>query len=178
MLANILNFNAELPEVIYWDSSFIVNFCVSGVKHHSACAGFVRRLEEENILSIVSNLALDEVWYALLRVNLINDFEQKWHEKLRNEPEIIDKYVPILRRATADILMLPTVIVVETPTEATLNALDFIERYHLLPRDAIHLSTALSLGVHNIVTTDLDFIRIGGINVYTCNCKAFVGWRD
>jgi predicted nucleic acid-binding protein len=173
MPANIFNFDAELPEVIYWDSSFIVNFCVDGVKYHSACAEFVKRLEEENILSIVSNLALDEVWYALLRVNLINDFEQEWHEKLRNEPEIINKYVPILRRATADILMLSNVIVVEIPTEATLKALDFIERYHLLPRDAIHLSTALSLGVHNIVTTNPDFTRGEGINVYTCNPKAF-----
>jgi hypothetical protein len=105
---------------------------VDGVKYHSACAGFVERLEEENILSIVSNLALDEVWYALLRVNLINDFEREWHNKLRNEPEIINKYVPLLRRTTADILMLSNVIVVEIPTEATLKALDAIERYHLL----------------------------------------------
>jgi predicted nucleic acid-binding protein len=111
MSVNILNFDVELPEVIYWDSSFIVNFCVDGVKYHSACVEFVKRLEEENILSTVSNLALDEVWYALLRVNLINDFEQEWHEKLRNEPKIINKYVPILRRATADILMLSNVIV-------------------------------------------------------------------
>jgi len=95
----------------------------------------------------------------MLRVNLINDFEQEWHERLRNEPEIINEYVPILRRATADILMLSNVIVVGIPTEATLKALDFIGRYHLLPRDAIHLSTALSLGVHNIVTTNFDFTR-------------------
>lgn len=178
MPANILKFDAALPEVIYWDSSFIVNFCVDGVKHHSACAGFVKRLGEGNILSIVSNLALDEVWYALLRVNLINDFGQEWHKMLRKEPEIINKYVPILRRATADILMLSNVIVVEIPTEATLKALDFIERYHFLPRDAIHLSTALSLGVHNIVTTDPDFNRVDGINVYTCNPKAFGELED
>lgn len=146
---------------------------MDGVKYHSACAGFVERLEEGNILSIVSNLALDEVWYALLRVNLINDFEREWHNKLRNEPEIINKYVPLLRRTTADILMLSTVIVVEIPTEATLKALEAIERYYLLPRDAIHLSSALSLGVHNIVTTDPDFNRVDGINVYTCNPKAF-----
>jgi len=69
--------------------------------------------------------------------------------------------------------MLSNVIVVEMPTEATLKALDFIGRYHLLPRDAIHLSTALSLGVHNIVTTNFDFTRVEGINVYTCNPKAF-----
>jgi predicted nucleic acid-binding protein len=173
MSATILNFEADLPEVMYWDSSFIINFCVDGVKYHSACAGFAQRLKEENILSIISNLTLDEVWYALLRVNLNNDYEDNWREMLRHEPELIVKYLPILRRATADLLMLPNLILVETPTEATLKALDTIERYHLLPRDAIHLTTAISLGVHTIVTTNLDFTRVDGATIYTCNPKAF-----
>ena len=32
-----------------------------------------------------------------------------------------------------------------------------------------------AVGVKSIVTTDIDFCRIGGITVYTCDPKALVG---
>lgn len=78
MQANILDFNAELPEVIYWDASFVLNFSIEGANYYEECADFSRRLQRENIPSIISNLALDEIWYGLLRANLINDFSDKW----------------------------------------------------------------------------------------------------
>lgn len=70
-----------------------------------------------------------------------------------------------------DLILLPNVVFVEVRTEMTFKALDFIEKYSLLPRDAIHLATMLSLGIKNIVTMDEDFARIDGIRVYTCNLK-------
>ena len=173
MPANILDFDAELPEVIFWDASFVLNFSIEGSKYFKKCANFAKRLEKENIPSIISNLALDEIWYGLLRANLIKDFSEGWINKLRENPAVISKYIPLLKKATRDLVLLPNVILIEVRTEMTLKALDYIEKYFFLPRDAIHLATMLSLGIKNIVTTDTDFIKVDGINVYTCNPKSF-----
>lgn len=173
MPANILNFDEKLPEAIYWDSSFILNFCIDGAKFFKECAKFVRRLESEKTTSIISTLILDEVWYGLLRANLINDFGGDWHDEIRENPEILKKYIPTLKRVMFDLSLLSNLILVEVSSETTLSALEFMENYSLFPRDAIHLSTCNSLGLKNIVTTDLDFIRVDGINVFTCNPDAF-----
>lgn len=153
MHTRILDFNAELPEITYWDSNFIINFCVDGARYYKPCSKFVKRLEKANITSIVSNLALDEVWYALIRANLFKDFDKEWIDKLRENPNVIKKYIPTLKRATMDLSLLQNVIFAETTREMTLQALNLI--------------------IKNIVTTDVDFIRAKGINIYTCNPKAF-----
>ncbi len=78
-----------------------------------------------------------------------------------------------MKKATGDLILLPNVVFVEVRTEMTFKALDFIEKYSFLLGDAIHLATMLSLGVKNIVTTDVDFTKVEGINVYICNPDAF-----
>lgn len=173
MQANILNFESNIREIVYLDTIFIINFLVLGSKYHEPCTKFVRRLRDENITSLVSNLTLDEVWYSLIKVNLIKDFDEKWYNILRDKPDIIREYVLLIRRFMSDISMLQNVILVEVKTEMTLKAIDLIEKYSLLPRDAIHLSTMLGLGVKDVFTTDVDFTRVKNINVYTCNPKAF-----
>ncbi len=117
MQANILDFNAELPEVIFWDASFVLNFSIEGAKYYEKCADFSRRLQKGSIPSIISNLALDEIWYGLLRANLIKDFSDKWLDRLREDSSIINKYVPLLKKATSDLILLPNVVFVEVRTE-------------------------------------------------------------
>jgi predicted nucleic acid-binding protein len=158
----------------------------TGSKYHEPCTKFVRKLCKENVPSLVSNLTLDEIWYSLIKVSLIKDFgdkyasllfaifprmTRKWYVEIRDDPEILRNYVPLIKRVMADTSMLQNVILVEVKTEMTLKAIDFIGKYSLLPRDAIHLATMLGLGVKNIVTTDIDFTRVKDINVYTCNYK-------
>lgn len=169
MRANILSFDSEIPEIAYLDASFIIHFCVEGTKYHEQCSKFIRRLHKENVPLMISNLTLDEVWYALIKVSLIKNFGDKWYVKLYAEPHIIQEHVPLIRQVMWDISLQQNMILVEVKTEMTLHAIDFIEKYSLLPRDAIHLSTMLGLGVKNIITTDVDFARAEDINVITCN---------
>lgn len=77
MQANILDFNSKLLEIIFWDASFVLNFAIEGSKYFKGCVNFSKRMEKENITSILSNLTLDEIWYGLLRANLIKDFSDK-----------------------------------------------------------------------------------------------------
>lgn len=85
--------------------------------------------------------------------------------------EILDEVISTLKRATTDLLMIQNLIIMEISTSSVLRALDFMEEYRLLPRDAIHLAAMSAVGTKNIVTTDADFCRVAGINVYTCNPK-------
>jgi len=41
-----------------------------------------------------------------------------------------------------------------------------IDKYHLLPRNATHLSIIFSLNIPNIVTTDADFDKVKEIKVW------------
>lgn len=107
--------------------------------------------------------------YESLLMKLLGELgEQNWKKK----PEILDNTIPTLKRVTTDLLMIQNLIIVEVSTSSILRALDFMEKYKLLPRDAIHFAAMNAVGVKNIVTTDIDFCRIDGINVYTCNRKA------
>lgn len=168
MRANILGFNAKLPEIIYLDSSFILNIAIDGAKYFRECADFMKRLEKENIPSAISSFSLDEVWYGLIRASLIKDYPSDWLDKLRSEPQIIKNYMQLIKNAARDLILLHNIIVVETKTDTVMNSMNYIEKYFLLPRDAIHLATMLELGIKNIATTDADFGRIPEINVYTC----------
>jgi predicted nucleic acid-binding protein len=49
--------------------------------------------------------------------------------------------------------------------ETVYKALDFMEKYKLKPRDAIHTASMVENGVKTIVTEDPDFVRIKEIKV-------------
>jgi predicted nucleic acid-binding protein len=132
----------------------------------------VRRLVDNEVAMITSNLTLDEIWYVFIRISLSERFGKNWRAKLKKEPEILDKVMPILKRVTTDLLMIQNLIIVEISTSSVLKALDFMEEYRLLPRDAIHLAAMNAVGIKNVVTTDTDFCRVEGIDIYTCNPKA------
>jgi len=46
--------------------------------------------------------------------------------------------------------------------------LEFMERYHLLPRDAYHLAIMNHYGIPHIVTMDADFLVVPDLVIYTC----------
>ena len=50
-------------------------------------------------------------------------------------------------------------------------ALQYMEDYSLLPRDALHLSTMIPYNIDDIVITDDDFVAIPDLRLYTCNPK-------
>jgi len=56
------------------------------------------------------------------------------------------------------------------PTEISAKnlAFDIINRYYLLPTDAYHVAVAQSYGITSIATIDRDFLRVDGIEVFTC----------
>ena len=50
-------------------------------------------------------------------------------------------------------------------------ALDYMDNYSLLPRDALHLTTMVRYQVDSMVTTDDDFLPVDKLHIYTCNSR-------
>ena len=55
---------------------------------------------------------------------------------------------------------LPNIIFVDAKKEIIMKAQKLVEEYNLLPRDAIHAATAISLNISEIISEDKDFDKI------------------
>ena len=72
MSAQVFDFDAPLPGLLYWDASFLVHATYPAGRYHQACYGFLDRLSgTEGTLSCVSTLALDETVFTLIRLKVI-----------------------------------------------------------------------------------------------------------
>lgn len=118
-----------------------------------------------------------------------------WRELYRIEPSTVEGISPKIRHAFAELydltiwlpsfgsrfydllsqFDLPAQYAVQSAAaiawdkNATLSdeALDLIERYHLLPTDACHIAIAQTHGIRAFATLDPDFLTVDGIIVFT-----------
>lgn len=115
----------------------------------------------------MSNLGLDEIWYALLKIMVMRDFGREgWLDALNKDKDIVKRYMADIEEITHELLEIPNLVLVEVTIENSLNALNIMKEHGLFPRDAIHASAAISSGVGTIITTDPDFTKIHELVVY------------
>ncbi len=88
--------------------------------------------------AITSSLALDEVMWVLTK----------------------NRKAEFLRETVEDIYAVANLDIREVGGSIPLDALDFIERYRLKPRDAFHVAVMKDLGLNEIVSDDSDFDRV------------------
>ena len=72
MSANKLSFDAKLPEIIYWDTSF-VHVCLIGEPtepYYTECQDFQARLKNDGVLSVVSDFVYDELAFIWVKREL------------------------------------------------------------------------------------------------------------
>jgi predicted nucleic acid-binding protein len=166
----VFDFAASLPDRLYWDSSFLVNVAFAAAKRHHHCAAYYYRLKEAGVPVTLSNLALDETWSILLKL----ETEQLYHpqgfwEIYREEGERLQPIFQKLREFTTRLTQLPHVTLVGMEAGAYETALAVMERSFLLPRDAYHWALMQANGLKAVATTDADFTRISDAAIYTCN---------
>ena len=109
----------------------------------------------------------------LLQIQAVNEHGKKgWLSFLKDNPTKVMAYCQELEKATLQILEIPNLLLIEPSTDQSLQALEFIRKYGLLPRDAIHAAVTLDIGIEAIITTDADFAKVPNLKVYTCNPRA------
>lgn len=57
-------------------------------------------------------------------------------------------------------LRMPNLFFIDANKNVILNAQNLIKKYNLKPRDAIHISSALANGIHEIISLDKEFDKI------------------
>lgn len=57
-------------------------------------------------------------------------------------------------------LRMPNLFFIDADKKIILHAQNLVKKYALKPRDAIHISSALANGIHEIISLDRDFDKI------------------
>jgi predicted nucleic acid-binding protein len=171
MSAQVFDLDAALPGLLYWDASFLVHATYPAGRYHQACYGFLERLgSAENTLSCISTLALDETVFTLIRLKVIEDHPgQGFWDVYRQDPNAILPYLGELRTLVRRLSVDPRIRLVGTEREDVFAALELMDDYACLPRDAMHLAVMSRLGIDSIVTTDDDYLPVDGLTLFTSN---------
>jgi hypothetical protein len=89
MPAQVFDFDADLPNQLYWDASFLVHATYPAGRYHRECYTLLDKLSDlEQTLSYVSTLTLDETVFALIQLRLVEDHPERgfwgvYHENSR-----------------------------------------------------------------------------------------------
>src|SRR5262245_52377916 len=107
---SVFDFFAPLPGSLYWDSSFLVNVSFAAARFHQSCAAYYYRLQEAGVPILLSNLALDETWYIMLKLETEHLYHPRtFWEIYREEPDRLRAIFHRLRDFTQRLTQLPHV---------------------------------------------------------------------
>lgn len=129
---SILSFDASPPEVAYGDASFFIGVLFKEDKYHDECFQFSQKLEMTDGLVALSPLGLDEIWFAALKLLAIRDFsERTWQRALKNDPDLVKGYVPIIEQTHEELLALPYILVIDVSMSHIEDGLQMMKTYGL-----------------------------------------------
>jgi len=124
--------------MLYLDANFFIFALLDNTERGTAARRIQKTIVEGKERAITSSLAIDEIMWVLLRNRKQN----------------------LLRVAVEGIYLMPNLDVVSVSSTAPLMALDFLEKYNLKPRDALHIAVMRENKVERIVSDDKDFDKI------------------
>jgi len=124
--------------MLYLDANFFIFALLDRTDRGVEARRLQQTIVKGQERAITSSLALDEVMWVLIK-------GKKRH---------------LLRTAIEGIYSTPNLDVVGVSSTAPLLALDFIEKYDLKPRDALHTAIMRENEVETIISDDEDFDRI------------------
>lgn len=164
--------NIPEGELVYIDSSIWIIHHSKDLPFREECTEFLRLVELGKYKAFISTLIVDEVTYILLKQKaselLVENEHYKILKELKNNKDLFSMCWEITQKHVNYVLALKEKgvlrIITQMPELEIFSST--ISKYHLLPRNATHLSIILSLNIPNIVTTDSDFNKIKEIRVW------------
>lgn len=126
--------------MIYVDANVFAFAVLASDKQGVSAQDFLESIEKGRH-AITSALVLDELMWVLRK---------------NRHPELIPNVIE-------DIYATENLEVKEVPAHIPLNALRFIEKHNLKPRDAFHAAIMEHFNISEIATDDKDFDKIKGI---------------
>lgn len=166
--------DTPLPEVIYFDTSFVIKCLISGQNHSFHCRRFLKRLIENQSIVVFSNLLRAELWNARL-VIVFQDLEKtkyiKFNECCRKYPaasrDYFSEFSGINKLFDELLQNFKEWVQSSVNDKVTDTALSLMKKYNLLSYDAIHIATMLDWGIRDIVAFDSHIEDITELNIWT-----------
>ena len=125
---------------MFLDSNIFLFALIGEGPSAESALNLLDRIARGECEAITSVLVLDEVMWGL-------------HKKKEFQ----------LEQSIRNIYELPNLTVVELYADAPLVAVEFIKKYNLKPRDAMHCAFMQQHGISTIASNDSDFDKIKGI---------------
>ncbi len=128
---------------------------------YQTAANILGDLVVQKVNIFLSNLVIDEFWWALLRIfhkNINN--RNLYPSDFKSNRSILNPYKYLIDRATQKILRIPKVNILPTH-HATNTVIQIANRLmmteELMPRDCFHLAFTIADNILGFVTSDSDF---------------------
>jgi len=166
--------NIPLPEIIYFDTSFVIKVLIDGQSHFIQCREFIELLKKKQPIVVFSNLLRMELWHTRLII-VFQNLEKERHINFAN---CLKKYPNAPREFYSEIsgvnklfneLLQNFKNWAEIPVEDKIInlALELIHKYNLDSYDAVHIATMLNWGIKDIVVFDQHIEDITDLNIWT-----------
>jgi len=124
--------------MVYLDANFFAIALLDQTTKGHKAREIQKEIIEGRLVAFTSSLSLDEVMWVLVK-------NKKEH---------------LIRQVIEDIYATPNLEVREVSSLIPLEALEFMEKYKLKPRDAFHAAIMKQFQIKEIVSDDSDFDRI------------------
>jgi len=139
----IYNFKDKVPDIVYLDTSFLINILVADAKYYQECLNYSEKLKQKNTIMLLSILGLDELWYIRLKLSAI-DFlkkrdkenpEKKWFWFLKENSEYIKNFSQLAEEDLIKLLQINNLFLIEITKEQMIGSLELMKKYALFPKE-------------------------------------------
>ena len=125
------------------------------------------RIETGSLQAYTSVLTFDELTYKLLLALIRDHYPGSPLECLRDQEEaMITEFYPQLAPLLGQLLSYPHLTLVDVTSADVVRMGENSSRYHLRPRDALHLAAMQACGCFALLSHDADFDRVSGVQRY------------
>lgn len=119
------------------------------------------RIEAGEITAYTSVLTFDELAYRLILALIRDNFPGSPLDRLRqSEHEMVSQFGGEVGKALLSLAALPNLKVVSVLPDDIGRMVNAMERYHLRPRDGLHLAAMERVGCFTLISHDADFDRL------------------
>jgi len=149
---------------VYVDTNILYMYLRVDPAHLSAIKVFLSRIVRGEIEAFVSIPVLDELFYRLLLARVKEATDRNPLDVLReNQAEAVAAHSDVIGDSLRKLTLLPHINLVGVVAADFNRMLENIQKFSLLPRDALHVAIVQRLGLNGIASDDADFDRVKGM---------------
>lgn len=152
---------------IFIDTNIFFYHITKNRRFGAVCKALIDRIESGQVLGFTSVIVLNELLHTLILVELA----KKHHIPEEQAPRYAKRNPSALKglgayAIHAKVEAMPNLKVLEVLPYDMSQARDFVDRYHLLSNDALHVAVMQREGLNQLASKDSDFKRVPWIKLY------------